>query len=66
MSQRALPVTDESAFASLFNFLPIGAYRSTVGGQMLRANPALVRLNGYSDEAELLVGCQRHCARMVR
>ena len=45
---------DESTFATFFDFLPIGAYRSTVSGQMLRANPALVRLNGYSDEAELL------------
>jgi PAS domain S-box-containing protein len=45
-------VNDEHAFASFFDFLPIGAYRSTVEGQMLRANPALVRLNGYSDEAE--------------
>ena len=47
-------VTDEGEFASLFNFLPIGAYRSTVDGRMLRANPALVRLNGYRDEAEQL------------
>ena len=47
-------MTDESTFATFFDFLPIGAYRSTVSGQMLRANPALVRLNGYSDEAELL------------
>jgi PAS domain S-box-containing protein len=41
-------------FASLFNFLPIGAYRSTWDGGMVRANPALVALNGYETEAELL------------
>ncbi|MBI5718169.1 MAG: PAS domain-containing protein [Burkholderiales bacterium] len=41
-------------FASLFEFLPIGAYRSTPAGRMLRANPALVRLNGCDTEAELL------------
>jgi PAS domain S-box-containing protein len=41
-------------FASLFEFLPIGAYRSTPEGRMLRANPALVRLNGCGSEAELL------------
>ena len=41
-------------FASLFNFLPIGAYRSTWDGGMVRANPALVTLNGYETEAELL------------
>ena len=43
-------------FSTLFNFLPIGAYRSLPGGQMLRANQALVTLNGYASEAELLLG----------
>ncbi|WP_418316521.1 EAL and GGDEF domain-containing protein [Piscinibacter sakaiensis] len=43
-----------SDFNSLFEFLPIGAYRSSPDGQQLRANQALVRLNGYSTEAELL------------
>ena len=38
----------------MFNFLPIGAYRSSPDGLMLRANQALVRLNGYDDEAQLL------------
>jgi len=41
-------------FSSLFSFLPIGAYRSSPDGRMLRANPALVRLNGYDSEAEQL------------
>ena len=41
-------------FSSLFEFLPIGAYRSSPGGQQLRANPALVRLNGFDGEAEQL------------
>jgi PAS domain S-box-containing protein len=40
--------------SSLFDFLPIGAYRSSPDGAMLRANPALVRLNGYASEAEML------------
>ena len=39
---------------SLFELLPIGAYRSSADGRQLRANPALVRLNGYASEAELL------------
>ena len=43
-------------FSSLFNFLPIGAYRASPSGQMLRANQALVRLNGYASEAEMLEG----------
>jgi len=38
----------------LFERLPIGAYRSTPCGRQLRANPALVRLNGYRTEAEML------------
>jgi PAS domain S-box-containing protein len=41
-------------FQSLFDFLPIGAYRSLPDGRMLRANPALVALNGCSSEAELI------------
>ena len=41
-------------FSTLFNFLPIGAYRSSPEGQQLRANPALARLNGFADEAEQL------------
>jgi diguanylate cyclase (GGDEF)-like protein/PAS domain S-box-containing protein len=35
--------------------LPIGAYRSGVDGRQLRANAALVRLNGYASEAEMLL-----------
>lgn len=41
-------------FASLFNFLPIGAYRSDAQGRMVRANPALIALNGYTNEPEML------------
>lgn len=41
-------------FATLFNFLPIGAYRSSPDGQMIRSNQALVELNGYASEAEHL------------
>ncbi len=43
-------------FSTLFEFLPIGAYRSAPDGQQIRANPALVKLNGYSSEAEMLAG----------
>lgn len=41
-------------FSTLFEFLPIGAYRCAPDGQQLRANPALVRLNGFASEAEYL------------
>ncbi|PZO12115.1 MAG: hypothetical protein DCF26_19675 [Burkholderiales bacterium] len=47
------PSPSDGDFSTLFNFLPIGAYRSSPSGQMLRANHALVRLNGYAFEAEL-------------
>jgi PAS domain S-box-containing protein len=43
-------------FSTLFDALPIGAYRSRPDGKMVRANAALVRLNGYASEAELLAG----------
>jgi len=34
--------------------LPVGFYRSSPNGTQISANPALVRLNGYSSEEELL------------
>jgi PAS domain S-box-containing protein len=40
--------------STLFDLLPIGAYRSTLDGRQLRANAALVRLNGYDSEAQML------------
>jgi PAS domain S-box-containing protein len=47
-----LPAADN--FSTLFEFLPVGAYRSSPEGRQLRANPALARLNGYASEAEQL------------
>lgn len=41
-------------FSTLFEFLPIGAYRSAPDGTMLRANAALARMNGYDCERDLL------------
>ncbi|MBP6775920.1 MAG: PAS domain-containing protein, partial [Piscinibacter sp.] len=41
-------------FSTLFEQLPIGAYRSSLEGRQRRANAALVRLNGYESEAEML------------
>lgn len=45
---------DTDTFQTLFERLPIGAYRSSYGGHQLRANAALVKLNGYASEAEML------------
>ena len=44
----------DSPVSLLFDQLPIGAYRSTPDGVQLRVNAALVRLNGYASEAEML------------
>jgi diguanylate cyclase (GGDEF)-like protein/PAS domain S-box-containing protein len=52
-AQGRLLLVDDN-FSSLFDLLPIGAYRSSPNGRQLRANPALVRLNGYDSEAEML------------
>ena len=38
----------------MFELLPIGCYRSSPDGRMIRANPALLKLNGYDSEAELV------------
>ena len=40
--------------STLFEFLPIGAYRTSPSGEVLRANAALVRMNGFDNEAEWL------------
>ena len=45
-------------FSTLFDLLPIGAYRSTPDGRQIRANPALVKIDGYDTEAELLAATQ--------
>ncbi len=39
---------------SLFEFLPIGAYRTSAGGKQVRANAVWVKMNGYSSEAEMM------------
>ena len=47
-------------FSTLFEFLPIGAYRTSPEGVMMRSNPALVRLNGFTTEAEHLAALNAH------
>jgi diguanylate cyclase (GGDEF)-like protein/PAS domain S-box-containing protein len=53
-SQQRLLKLAEQEYHSLFNNAVIGIYRSSLEGRQLRANPALVRLNGYDNESELL------------
>jgi PAS domain S-box-containing protein len=52
-AERALQAAEEE-YRLLFNYVPVGLYRSSLDGRHLRANPALVKLNGYSEEAEML------------
>ena len=40
--------------STLFELLPIGAYRSSPEGRVLRANAALWGINGYASEAQML------------
>jgi diguanylate cyclase (GGDEF)-like protein/PAS domain S-box-containing protein len=44
----------ETEYRTLFENAVIGIYRSSPEGKQLRANPALVRLNGYETEAQML------------
>lgn len=44
----------EAEYRSLFEGAPYGILRATVSGQILKANPALVRILGYTSEVEVL------------
>ncbi|RIK43997.1 MAG: hypothetical protein DCC55_03975 [Chloroflexi bacterium] len=44
----------EAEYRLLFNHVPLGLYRASLDGRLLRANPALVRLHGFASEAEML------------
>jgi PAS domain S-box-containing protein len=42
------------SFSTLFDQLPVGAYRTSPDGRLLRINPALAALNGFASEAALM------------
>jgi diguanylate cyclase (GGDEF)-like protein/PAS domain S-box-containing protein len=44
----------ERSFRDLYDNIGEGVFRSTLAGRMISANPALVRLNGYVSEKEML------------
>ena len=44
----------ELSFRELYNNISEGVFRSTLAGRMISANPALVRLNGFDSEEEML------------
>lgn len=41
------------ATSSLFEQLPIGAYRTSLDGQLLQVNTAFLRIHGYQSQAEM-------------
>jgi PAS domain S-box-containing protein len=47
-------IAAERDYRSIFDNAIDGIYRSSPDGHQLRANPALVRLNGYDSEEEML------------
>lgn len=53
MAEQALQES-EARYRSLFDNVPVGLYRSAPDGQVLDANPALVRMLGFSDRDALL------------
>ena len=55
-SRRLLNAYHDAAeeYRTIFRNVSDGIYRSTPDGQQLRANPALVRLNGFESEEQML------------
>jgi diguanylate cyclase (GGDEF)-like protein/PAS domain S-box-containing protein len=47
----------EASLQHLYESISDGVFRSTLDGRMISANPALVRLNGYANEAEFVRNC---------
>jgi diguanylate cyclase (GGDEF)-like protein/PAS domain S-box-containing protein len=52
--QEAALVEAEARYRALFDNAVIGVYRTTPSGEQLFANPALVKLNGFESEREML------------
>jgi diguanylate cyclase (GGDEF)-like protein/PAS domain S-box-containing protein len=52
--QQAKLIEAEREFRELYENATIGIYRTSVDGRQVWANPALVALNGYRTEAEML------------
>lgn len=54
VSQESSAGASDAEFRTFFDHLPIGAYRTTLDGRVLDANPALAALLGYPDVASLM------------
>lgn len=53
-TREARITASEAEYRALFENSVVGIYRSTPDGRMLRGNPALVALNGYEAETDLV------------
>ena len=47
-------MTHHENFSTLFELLPIGAYRTSLDGRQMRANAAMVAMFGFTTEADML------------
>jgi PAS domain S-box-containing protein len=54
VDQRRALAAVERDYRSIFENATLGVHRSTLDGRRLRANPALCRLLGFADEAQML------------
>src|SRR5262245_28328021 len=55
-ARRRIGRESEMRYQKLFEGVPVGLYRSTPTGQVLDANPALVRMLGYPSREGLMAG----------
>jgi PAS domain-containing protein len=53
-------MTGADDFSTLFELLPIGAYRTDAGSRQLRANKAMVRIYGFESEEQMLRADKAH------
>ena len=53
-----MPLNDN--FSTLFELLPIGAYRTDAQSRQQRANRAMVRIFGFDTEEEMLATTKSH------
>ena len=53
-TRRRIAHEAETRYRTLFEGVPVGLYRATLSGQILDANPALLRLLGFSSRESLM------------
>jgi PAS domain S-box-containing protein len=51
-------MSSDHDFSTLFEWLPIGAYRCDAAGQLLRVNRAMIHMFGFEAEAKMLLAAK--------